>query len=134
MAARTDCYVDTGAFIAFLDRSDSHHALFRQRFSKPPALITSALVITEGHGWFLRRYDQIRATEFLAFISALRRLDIEPFGADALAKTGAVVKRYGDQALTLADAHGISIIRERRIGACWSTDRRLALSGAELVP
>ena len=74
MATRTECYVDTSALIAFMDRSDSHHPLFRQLFFKPPALVTSALVIAEGHGWFLRRYDQPRAVQFLAFIDALPNL------------------------------------------------------------
>jgi predicted nucleic acid-binding protein len=63
MAKKTECYVDTSAFIAFLDRSDSHHARFGQFFSDPPRLVTSAIVIAEGHGWFLRRYDRQRALQ-----------------------------------------------------------------------
>jgi len=50
MAKKTECYVDTSAFIAFLDRSDSFHALFRRLFSEPPPLVTSSLVVAEGHG------------------------------------------------------------------------------------
>jgi hypothetical protein len=38
MAQRAECYVDTSALIAFLDKSDSYHALFRRLFSEPPAL------------------------------------------------------------------------------------------------
>lgn len=76
MATKTDCYIDTSAFIAFLDRSDSFHPLFRRLFAKPPALVTSALVIAEGHGWFLRRYGQRRAMQFLAFIGALPNLTV----------------------------------------------------------
>jgi uncharacterized protein with PIN domain len=49
MARKTECYVDTSALIAFLDRSDSHYPLFRRLSSDPPPLITSALVIAEGH-------------------------------------------------------------------------------------
>src|ERR1700720_4350467 len=60
-----EAYVDTSAFIAFLDRSDSYHPLFRRLFSEPPPLVTSALVVAEGHGWFLRRYDGNRAIQFL---------------------------------------------------------------------
>jgi uncharacterized protein with PIN domain len=48
MAKRTECYVDTSALIAFLDKSDSFHALFRRLFSEPPPLITSSLVIAEA--------------------------------------------------------------------------------------
>lgn len=132
MAAKTECYVDTSALIAFLDRSDSYHTVFRRLFSKPPALVTSALVVAEGHGWFLRRYDQNRAIQFLAFIDALRGMVIRPFDAQELAKAGKVVKKYSDQRLTLADAHGVSIMGERRIARCWSTDRHLGLAGAAL--
>lgn len=63
MARRTRAYVDTSALISFLDKSDSFHALFRRLFSDPPRLITSALVVSEGQGWFLRRYDTSRALQ-----------------------------------------------------------------------
>lgn len=133
MARRTECYVDTSAFIAFLDRSDSFHALFRRLFSTPPPLITSALLVAEGHGWFLRRYDHQRAIQFLAFLDVLPSLTIRGFDALELTQTGRIVKKFSDQNLTLADAHGLSLMRERRIGCCWSTDRHLGLDGVPLV-
>ena len=133
MAKRTECYVDTSALIAFLDRSDSFHALFRRLFSAPPPLVTSALVIAEGHGWFLRRYDQNRAVQFLAFVNTLPGLTLRGFDASELAKAGRIVKKFSDQNLTLADAHGLAIMRELRIGCCWSTDRHLGLDGVPLV-
>jgi len=80
MARRTECYVDTSALIAFLDRSDSYHPLFKRLFSDPPPLVTSALVIAEGHGWFLRRYDQNRAVQFLNFVLELPALTGAVFG------------------------------------------------------
>jgi predicted nucleic acid-binding protein len=133
MATKTEAYVDTSALIAFLDRSDSYHLLFRRLFSTPPPLITSALVIAEGHGWFLRRYDTNRAIQFLNFINDLSVLAIRPFDHGDLAKSDRLVKKFGDQSLTLADAHGLLIMNERRISFCWSTDRYLGLTGAKLV-
>jgi predicted nucleic acid-binding protein len=76
MVRKTECYVDTSVFIAFLDRSDSYHPLFRRLFSNPPRLVTSALVLAEGHGWFLRRYDTRRAIQFLSFIDELPALTL----------------------------------------------------------
>jgi len=133
MARRTEAYVDTAAFIAFLDRSDTHHARFTRLFSDPPPLVTSALVVAEGHGWFLRRYDTHRAIEFLNFLALLSVLSIVPVDDRALAEAGRVVKKYSDQPLTLADAHGLVIMRKRRVARCWSTDRHLTLEGASLV-
>ncbi len=51
MAKNRDAYVDTSAFIAFADRSDSYHNLFRRLFADPPRLVTTPLVIAEGHAW-----------------------------------------------------------------------------------
>jgi predicted nucleic acid-binding protein len=133
MAPKTESYVDTSALIAFLDRSDSYHPLFRRLFSTPPQLVTSALVVAEGHGWFLRRYDRERAIQFLNFVDALPVLNVQGFDREELQKASRLLKKFGDQPLTLADAHGLVIINERRISTCWSTDRHLGLTGAKLV-
>jgi predicted nucleic acid-binding protein len=133
MAPKTEAYVDTSAFIAFLDRSDTYHPLFRRLFATPPALVTSALVVAEGHGWFLRRYDQNRAVQFLNFIAELSVLAVCPCNGGEIRKASRLVKRFSDQPLTLADAHGLAIIQEHRIPVCWSTDRHLGLTGAKLV-
>jgi predicted nucleic acid-binding protein len=133
MGRRTECYVDTSALIAFLDRSDSYHPLFRRLFSDPPPLTTSALVIAEGHGWFFRRYDKRRAIQFLNFIAEMPALAIRAFGAVELAEASRAVKKFSDQGLTLADAHGLVIMKERRSTACWSTDGHLSLTGVPLA-
>jgi predicted nucleic acid-binding protein len=128
-----EAYLDTSAFIAFLDKSDTHHLAFKRLFSSPPALVTSALVIAEGHGWFLRRYDRYRATQFLAFIEALPVLTIQAFDAMELSKVRRTLARFGDQNLTLADAHCLTIMQDRQSTTCWSTDRHLGLTGVDLA-
>ena len=60
-------------------------------------------------------------------------LAIQAFDATALSKSAAIAKKFGDQRLTLADAHGLVLMRERRITSCWSTDRHLGLTGIPLV-
>jgi hypothetical protein len=40
--------------------------------------VKSALVVAEVHGWFLRRYDARRATEFLSFLDALPAFTVVP--------------------------------------------------------
>jgi predicted nucleic acid-binding protein len=128
-----EAYLDTSAFIAFLDKSDSHHSTFKLLFAGPPPLVTSSLVLAEGHGWFLRRYDRHRAAEFLAFIDMLPALTVLAFGAKELLEIRQILARFGDQDLTLADAHGLSIMEHRRSSVCWSTDRHLGLTGIALA-
>jgi len=130
--ARREVWLDTSAFIAFLDRSDSYHDVFRQLFAAPPPLSTSTLVIAEGHGWFLRRYDRRRAMQFLAFIDMLPHLTVHTFDGPELSKVRRMLMKFDDQNLTLADAHGLVVMQERRISACWSTDRHMSLTGAGL--
>ncbi len=134
MATKAEAYVDTSALIAFADRSDTHHPLFLRLFADPPMLVTTGLVIAEGHGWFLKRYDSTRALMFLALVEDLRStLQVLPIGQDDLAKGTAILRRYADQNLTLADAAGLHVMAERSINTCWSTDRHLGLTGVPLA-
>ena len=65
MAKGPEAYVDTSALIAFVDRSDSYHPLFKRLFSDPPAIVTTTLVVAEGHRiGSLRRFDRNRALQF----------------------------------------------------------------------
>jgi predicted nucleic acid-binding protein len=133
MGARTEVYVDTSAFIAFADGSDSHHPLFRRLFGDPPRLVTTALVVAEGHGWFLRRYDRTRALQFLAMIEAMTPLRVLPVGEDGQRAGTALLRRFSDQDLTLTDAVGLHVCTERKVASVWSTDFHLGLTGAPLV-
>lgn len=133
MAGVIDAYVDTSALIAFTDRSDTHHPLFRRIFADPPRLLTSSLVIAEGHGWFVRRYDPARALQFLAMIEEMKPLKVAPVGPKELAAAAETLRRFPDQRLTLADAVGLHLMAARSIPLCWSTDFHLGLTGVPLV-
>ena len=133
MATRAESYVDTSALIAFADRSDSYHPLFRRLFSEPPPLVTTTLVVAEGHGWFLRRYDRTRALQFLAMVEAMAPLRIAPVGAAEQIGAAVLLRRYSDQNLTMTDAVGLHLMEQRGVASCWSTDFHLALGGAQLV-
>ena len=133
MGRKTDAYVDTSALIAFADRSDSYHALFKRLFSDPPPLVTTTLVVAEGHGWFLKRYDRTRALQFIALIEELTPLHLVAVGPDEQAGGIRMLRKFSDQDLSLTDAVGLHVMQVQRIHACWSTDRHLGLTGASLV-
>ena len=133
MAKRPEAYVDTSALIAFVDRSDSHHPLFRRLFADATSLVTSTLVIAEGHGWFLKRFDRHRAFQFLAMIEDMAPLAVLPVGIEEQAGAVKLMRAFSDQDLTLADAVGLFLMKERNIKHCWSTDFHLRLTGVPLV-
>ena len=133
MAERTRAYVDTSALIAFADRSDAYHPLFRRLFSEPPALVTTTLVVAEGHAWFLRRYDRTRALQFLALIEDMTPLGVLAVGVAEQAGAARVLRRYADQDLTLTDGVGLYVMNRLKIKLCWSTDFHLGLTGVDLV-
>lgn len=132
-ARRNSCYVDTSAFIALLASADKYHLLFTRLFAGAPPLITSALTIAEGHTWFLRKYNAERAARFLGFIRELPSLEIESFGESELSQVTAFATKFRDQNLTLADCHGLAIMKEHGVKVCWSTDRHLGLTGVPLA-
>ena len=133
MATSPEAYVDTSALIAFTDGSDTHHALFARLFATPPRLVTTSLVVAEGHGWFLRRFDRTRALGFLALVEMLTPLVIVPVTAKEIAAATKLMRRFSDQDLTLADAVGLHLMGVRKTRSCWSTDRHLRLTGIPLV-
>ncbi len=133
MAARTEAYVDTSALIAFADRSDSHHDLFRRLFSDPPRLYTTTLVVAEGHGWFLRRYDRMRALQFLSLFELMKPLRVLGTSPRDQAGCTEILRRFSDQDLTMCDAVGLHLMNEKGTEGCWSTDFHLGLTGVSLT-
>jgi predicted nucleic acid-binding protein len=133
MGRKTDVYVDTSALIAFADRSDTYHPLFRRLFSDPPSLVTTTLVVAEGHGWFLKRYDRTKALQFIALVEALTPLHLVSVGGDEYAGGVAMLRKFSDQDLSLTDAVGLYVMKTRRVTQCWTTDRHLGLTGVSLV-
>jgi predicted nucleic acid-binding protein len=133
MAGKTDAYVDTSALIAFADRSDSYHLTFRRLFAKPPSLVTTTLVIAEGHAWFLRRYDRTRALQFMAMVEDMTPLTVAAVGPTEQTAATELLRRFSDQDLTMTDAVGLHLMKAQRLRVCWSTDRHLGLTGVPLV-
>jgi len=66
-------------------------------------------------------------------IDALKPLEQLRVGPGEYAGGACVLRKYSDQDLTLTDAVGLHLMKERRIGVCWSTDFHLSLGGAALL-
>jgi hypothetical protein len=90
-ARSPEAYVDTSALIAFADRSDTYHPLFRRPFADPPRL-----VIAEGHAWFLGRYDATRGLQFMAMTGEMPFLAVAAVGPPEVDGATALLRGYAD--------------------------------------
>ena len=70
---------------------------------------------------------------FKAFIEDLTPLTVVPTGPAEIKSGVALMRKYSDQDLTLADAMGLQLMATRKLRQCWSTDFHLGLGGAALV-
>jgi predicted nucleic acid-binding protein len=128
-------FLDSGIFIAFLDRSDHHHAAAARLFSAPPRRwYTSLAVISECYGWFLHRLGEDSARTFRLALDDFPRLEWLPLDAAHHAQVGRMLDRYRRRKLTYVDASSLVFLAERRIREVWGTDQDLALDGARVLP
>lgn len=128
-------FIDSGAFIAALNRADAHHEEVRALFTGPrPSWSTSVLVVSEAYGWFLHRVGEEAARIFRTFVTDLPRLKL--LGADARHHASVVAKleRLRGTKLTYVDASSLVWLKAKGIRTVWGTDHHLGLEGATIVP
>lgn len=128
-------FLDSGIFIAALNRRDRLHAQAVELFGRAGTRwVTSLLVISESYSWFLHRHGEEAARSLRAFVSALTGLTILPATLDDHERTLRVLDRFRGAKLTYVDAASLCWIEQRRIKTVWSTDHHLGLTGAEILP
>jgi predicted nucleic acid-binding protein len=128
-------FIDSGAFIAALNRADAHHGEVRALFTGPrPRWSTSMLVVSETYGWLLHRMGEETARVFRTFVTDLPRLEL--LGADAKHHLSVVAKleRLRGTKLTYVDASSLVWLKTKGIKTAWGTDHHLGLEGATVVP
>ena len=128
-------FLDTGIFIAFLDRSDHYHSAAVRLFANPPRRWYSSLVVvSETYGWFLHRLGEEDARTFRLLLADLPRFRL--LGVDA-AHHRAVCRKldqFRGHKLTYVDASSLVFLQARRIREVWGTDSDLGLEGAQVLP
>ncbi|MBX3269306.1 MAG: PIN domain-containing protein [Sandaracinaceae bacterium] len=130
-----EAFIDSGAFIAFLDRSDRSHEDAVALFASPPRRwCTSAFVVSETYSWFLHRLGEEAARTFRLLLAELPRLTILDGSRphrDAVARK---LDALRGRKLTYVDASSLVWLAERDIEVVWGTDHHLGLEGARIVP
>ena len=66
-------------------------------------------------------------------LESIHPLELISVGSREIEAATALLRRFPDQDLTLADAVGLYIMSARRVGMCWSTDFHLGLTGVPLA-
>ena len=128
-------FVDSGAFIAFLDRSDRLHREVVNLFAaRPRRLSTSTLVLTETYGWFLHRMGEDAARTFRLFTEDLDRFDVLGVDDAHQRRIGAKLDLLRGCKLTYVDASSLVWLGLKRISTVWGTDHHLSIEGASVVP
>jgi predicted nucleic acid-binding protein len=132
---KDEAFIDTGAFVAFLDRSDRQHAAAKALFGDSPArLATSVLVVSEAYSWFLHRTGESGARtfrQFLSGLSGLRILDADRGHREAIWKK---LDALRGTKLTFVDASSLVCLEREGISTVWGTDFDLAIEGARVLP
>ncbi len=114
--------VDTGPLVALATKDDEHHEACVALFDTLPApLLTCWPVLTEA-AWLLRRRPAALAKLFESFAAGM--LDFLPLDADDLAAIAAIMHRYRDARLQLADAALVHLAEREGIRTVFTLDRR----------
>jgi predicted nucleic acid-binding protein len=128
-------FLDSGIFIAFLDRSDRYHPDALRLFADVPRRWFSSLaVVSETYGWFLHRLGEEAARTFRMALADFPRLVLLPIDAAHHAAVADKLERMRGRKLTYVDASSLVFLAALRIREVWGTDRDLALEGARVVP
>ena len=128
-------FLDSGIFIAFLNKSDRWHPQARDLFGGPkPRWNTSYLVVSETYSWFLHRDGEEQARTFRILIDRLDGLRIFEATADHHHEVVKMLDRLRGTKLTYADASSLCLLARHKIQTVWSTDHHLAVTGARVLP
>lgn len=128
-------FLDSGIFIALMNRRDRWHEQAVALFGGPvQKWTTSILVISETYTWFLHRMGEEAARSFrqlLDNVQGLRVLDATKGHHVAVVR---VLERYRGTKLSYTDASSLAHLEQRKIKRVWSTDHHLGIGGAEVLP
>jgi predicted nucleic acid-binding protein len=128
-------FLDTGIFIAFLDRSDRYHAEAVQLFGDPPRRWCSSLaVVAETYGWFLHRLGEDAARTFRVALADFSRLELLALDRPLHEAIIRKLERLRGHKLTYVDAGSLVLIERLHIREVWGTDSDLSLEGARIMP
>ena len=133
MSARV--FLDSGIFIAFLNRRDRWHEQAVALFSgRRPGWATSLLVWAEAYSWFLHRHGEEAARSSRLLADNLEGLTVFEANREHHRDVMRTLDRYRGAKLTYVDGSSLCLMAQHNIKTVWATDHHLGLAGAEVLP
>jgi predicted nucleic acid-binding protein len=133
---RPAIFVDTGAWIALLQETDTHHvaastvgARLKQQRTR---LITTNFVIAETHAMLLRA-GYAPAVTFLRKVTAGQVAIVIRAEADDEAAARAIIYQYTDKKYSLVDAISFAVMTRLGITQAWSYDQHFRQHGWQVL-
>lgn len=133
-----DIFIDTSAWIALVDKDDSHHK--EAALSYPPLLkncrnlITSNLVIAETYIVIVNELGHKPAIDFLEKLKASPRILKVYSNEDTEEEGELILAKYGDQNFSYTDAVSFVIMKRQRIKKAFCFDKHFLIAGFVSVP
>ncbi|MHB2019218.1 MAG: type II toxin-antitoxin system VapC family toxin [Candidatus Xenobia bacterium] len=134
-------FVDTGAFCAFSDRTDSLHVLAVQQFAqllreRVPLVITN-FIVNETYTWLRYRLGFDPAVEFLKRIRQSEKeslLEVVTVDYPLEVKAIEVLEQFSDQDLSYTDAASLALIQKRKLKRAFTFDHHFHLIPVQVIP
>lgn len=128
-------FLDTGIFVAFLNRNDQWHTRAVALFGGArPRWHSSYLVVSEAYSLFLHRYGEEPARLLLQFIENLEGLKLFDASGAHHKQVQKMLNRLRGSKLSYVDASSLCFMERSKIKKVWSTDFHLSLTGAHVLP
>lgn len=135
--SRKRVLIDTGAFYAFADESDAHHAdaiaIFSGLVGNGDSLFTTSFVVSETHALLLNRLHQPAATQFLKDTEDGTRISVMWVTPNDVKQARTLIYRYDDKRYSLTDATSFVVMERLKLSHAFTFDRNFSQYGVTIL-
>lgn len=133
-----DVFVDTSAWVALVDKGDSHHrdasSSYLSILKDHKNLVTSNLIIAETYIIILKELRYKAAIEFLERIKASPRIFKIYSNEDIETEAEGILAKYHDQDFSYTDAVSFVIMKRQKIRKAFCFDKHFMTAGFTTTP
>jgi len=130
-------FIDTGAFIARYDRSDSLHRIAAAAFATIQTdrvrCLTSSFVVSETLTFIERAAGGVFAARVGNLLHSSTLAIVDPEKADQKAALS-LLEKYADQHVSYCDCVSFVVMRRLRVKTAFSFDKHFERAGFQLWP